>query len=105
MPNEATNNAFVCDIAPYQNAVWPAAIGLQDQFVIAAQTFARDYGNVGNAASDRELGICLRNYPPPLIAQAVTAPRMVWNGVFPLSLAVSTVVRRAASASAAHLAR
>lgn len=33
------------------------------------------------------------------------APRMVWNGSFPARRAVSTVDRRAASASAAHLAR
>ena len=46
-----------------------------------------------------------RNYPPPTSYQAVTAPRMVWNGVHPARRAVSTVVRKAASASAAHLAR
>ena len=45
------------------------------------------------------------NYPPPTGYQAVTAPRMVWKGLLPERRAVSTVVRRAASASAAHLAR
>ena len=45
------------------------------------------------------------NYPAPTSYQAVTAPRMVWNGVDPARRAVSTVVRKAASASAAHLAR
>ena len=47
-----------------------------------------------------------RNYPPPgLRDQAETAPRMVLKGLAPDSRAVSTVVRRSASASAAHLAR
>ena len=46
------------------------------------------------------------NYPPPaLTSQAETAPRMVWKGLAPDNRAVSTVVRRSASASAAHLAR
>jgi transposase len=45
------------------------------------------------------------NYPPPTGYRAVTAPRMVWKGLLPERRAVSTVVRRAASASAAHLAR
>ena len=46
------------------------------------------------------------NYSPPgLRDQAETAPRMVLKGLAPDSRAVSTVVRRSASASAAHLAR
>ena len=46
------------------------------------------------------------NYPPPtLICQAETAARMVWKGFAPANRAVSTVVRRLAWASAAHLAR
>ena len=47
-----------------------------------------------------------RNYPPRALSyRAETAPRMVWKGLAPDSRAVSTVVRRSASASAAHLAR
>lgn len=47
-----------------------------------------------------------RNYPPPdLSGQAETARRMVRKGFAPVNRAVSTVVRKSASASAAHLAR
>ena len=46
------------------------------------------------------------NYPPRALSyRAETVPRMVWKGLAPDSRAVSTVVRRSASASAAHLAR
>lgn len=48
----------------------------------------------------------MRNYPPLALSyRAETAPRMVWKGLAPDSRAVSTVVRRSASASAAHFAR
>ena len=62
---------------------------------------------VGDAANpaDAARNAVILGPPRALSYRAETAPRMVWKGLAPDSRAVSTVVRRSASASAAHLAR
>ena len=105
-------NWIVCDNAlrvdwlslcpPEGTAVKFAA---DDLFHTPLQQAQIDFQNEGG-----ETYICgnppYRNYPPPaLTRQAETAPRIVWKGFAPDSRAVSTVVRKSASASAAHLAR
>ena len=69
-------------------------------------TMTHDYKRNGTTTLFAALNILDGNYPPLALSyRAETAPRMVWKGLAPDNRAVSTVVRRSASASAAHLAR
>ena len=72
---------------------------------LATQAIAKDE-SLDHRSYSGKIRDMLGNYPPPaLTRQAETAPRIVWKGFAPDSRAVSTVVRKSASASAAHLAR
>ncbi len=75
---------------------WTSLPPVQPDPVLAADAAKTEQDNANGG----------RNYPPPASGdQAEMAPSMVWKGLHPDRRAVSTVVRMAASASTAHLAR
>ena len=79
----------------------------------AAQQLLSDIAQFSVLKSEIAKGRADRNYPPLFFEAVVRGsdraqammPTMTAKGFAPLSLAVSTVVRTSASASAAHMAR